>query len=305
MKILICIFVFFALIFAFHSYASEADGYDKKPKINPSEVIRIDIGNDWQEDSLSYLQYINLEQAYISDSIPPWIVKFPNLRVLACYNVRCIPEYVGEIQLEYLEISNSELQELPEFIIKQRHLYVLTLDNNKFTHIPEGISSLDSLTVLFLNDNSISEIPEFICQMKSLKSLSLSGNNISQIPECIGNLRELEYLSLYNNEIRELPESITDLRRLETLSLSGNPIASLPEGIFSKPNRLESIYIYDTLMAKDTLLEQRIKKLKRKNWEAKSGERDKEREERRRISEEKARRRKERDKIESNKTIKP
>lgn len=304
MKILNCIFIFFALIFAFYSYASKTEGYDQKPKINPSEVKRIDIRNDWQEDSLSYLQYINLEQAYILDSIPPWIVKFPNLRVLVSYNVRCIPEYVGQIQLEYLGISNSELEGLPEFIKDQRRLYILALDNNKFTHIPEDISSLDSLTILDLSDNSISEIPEFICQMKSLKSLSLSGNNISQIPECIGNLRELEYLSLYNNEITELPESITDLSRLENLKLSGNPITSLPEGVFSKPNRLEYISIDDTPIAKDTLLEQRIKKLKRKNWEAKSGEREKEREERRKVAEEKKRRRKERDEIESNKTIK-
>jgi Leucine-rich repeat (LRR) protein len=159
--------------------------------------------------------------------------------------------------LEELDLSYNNLEELPEEMGQLKKLKVLNIENNKIATIPPALSF--RLTHLNIGGNRIvyftnqfaapmrSTLVEFnysgsglkmispeVFQMTKLARLDLSINGLSSIPVEFQNLAgTLTYLNLASNQITTIHPVIGTLKKLVYLNLSVNSIEKLPEELFS------------------------------------------------------------------------
>ncbi|XP_060069823.1 uncharacterized protein LOC132549872, partial [Ylistrum balloti] len=127
------------------------------------------------------------------------------------------------VKLEELDLSENQLQRLPNGFGSTVWLSHLNISKNKISELPGDLSTLkDVLTFLDISDNPFKEIPKVVWSLVSLKSLH--ADNIGKIGdlEPIVNMKQLTELSLASNLISTIPESFGQLA-LTYLNLSGVP----------------------------------------------------------------------------------
>ena len=67
-----------------------------------------------------------------------------------------------------LNLSERDLLELPEAVLKLTELEKLDLSRNKLKTIPENVGKLNNITVLDVSRNQLSIFPATLTQMKKL-----------------------------------------------------------------------------------------------------------------------------------------
>jgi len=163
-------------------------------------------------------------------SLKSFALRNGHVNALHLVRLKDLPESIGSFNyLQYLSVSNNNLNQIPKSIGSLTSLKVLCLSNNNIKNIPESIGSLKSLVSLKLDNNNLQEIPKSIKNLTNLKYLDLKNNNIQEIPDIIDSLKFLEQLDLRHNRIEKIPESIGSLAPLEELWLSHNNIQEIPE----------------------------------------------------------------------------
>nr|CAI5863456.1 unnamed protein product [Callosobruchus analis] len=153
--------------------------------------------------------------------------------------------------LNYLNLSETTLSELPEKLGSLQNLQTLLLHSNKLGKINGAISSLEKLKVLDLSHNCIEAAPDCLDSLVQLVTLNLSGNKLESFPcltkttrltvldlsnnklknisnICSESLASLTELKLSHNEIEEIPVTIYKLHQLKMLDLNTNKITSVP-----------------------------------------------------------------------------
>ena len=118
-----------------------------------------------------------------------------------------------------LDLSNLELEKIPEDVFPLANLTRLELHNNKISIIPNSLAQLTNLTSLSLANNQISTIPDSLAQLTNLTELNLKDNQINSIPDNFAQLANLTELYLTDNQLKvgkevyELPvqEQITTI----------------------------------------------------------------------------------------------
>lgn len=177
------------------------------------------------------------------------IAKFKNLKKLNLRKCKInnLPD-IHSKNLEFIDISSNDIEQIPNWIIKQPLLKYLNIGSNKITTIPD-LQHLP-LEILKIHKNSISNMPKI---PNTIKSLNLYLNNMKEIPENILNLSLLEvfsfgvtemkqlpplhlltnlkWLTLTVNQIENISEDICKLKNLEGLQLAKNKLKTLPEMI--------------------------------------------------------------------------
>lgn len=209
------------------------------------------------------VEYLDLSNASISDSVPHWFwdeissrllhlnVSFNQLKghLPSQLNVPLFADvdlssnlFEGSISLpvgvELLDLSNNKLSgPIPENVgISLPNLVFLSLSGNEITgEIPTSVGNMESLGVIDLSSNKLSgNIPASIGNCSYLKVLDLSNNNLSgNIPADLGQLSRLQTLHLSGNKLSgEIPSALHNLSSLETLDLGNNRlIGRLPHWI--------------------------------------------------------------------------
>ncbi|XP_031696162.1 leucine-rich repeat-containing protein 27 isoform X1 [Anarrhichthys ocellatus] len=113
---------------------------------------------------------------------------------------------------EALRLSRTQLNHVPESVLKHSPLKYLYLEGNRISGIPGSMFiSLPSLLWLDLRNNHITSLPADIGLHRSLKTLLLEGNPVSELPPELGNVITLTGLNLRNCPIRFPPPHIVDL----------------------------------------------------------------------------------------------
>lgn len=102
-----------------------------------------------------------------------------------------------------LDLSNQNLEKLPEYVLSKTNLEELDISNNKLS----------------------GALPAEIRHLQNLKVLNASNNNMTGVPAEVGQLRNLEVLDLSNNQLTGLPYELGNLGNLKILNLSGNDYA--------------------------------------------------------------------------------
>lgn len=122
-----------------------------------------------------------------------------------------------------LDLSDKNLQKLPEYVLKITDLEELDISNNKLT----------------------GALPAEIRQLKKLKVLNCSDNLMTGVPAEIGQLENLEVLNLANNDLTGLPNELGNLKKLKILNLSGNNYSKMDLDIIKKGLSAETKIITD------------------------------------------------------------
>jgi hypothetical protein len=110
------------------------------------------------------------------------------------------------------------------------HVVWLNLSHTQLAELPPQIGSFDHLQQLWLTENRLTELPPEIGQLHGLRALHLDGNRLTELPPEIGRLGQLGVLYLGSNELTSLPPEIGQLTELSMLDVSGNPLSGpLPQ----------------------------------------------------------------------------
>ncbi len=92
----------------------------------------------------------------------------------------------------------------------------LDLSQTKINQLPDYITKLAKLDILYLNNNSFSELPHGINRLTTLKALSLDYNSLKTFPLQVATLANLVQLYVEHNElvcIRKMMKSVKKRRK--------------------------------------------------------------------------------------------
>ncbi len=164
------------------------------------------------EDHLTQQDFRDLPLADIRSQLRTWIEKNPAVK-----------------NMDYLNLSNSNLRYLPPEIGLLTNITGLYLNQNHLTALPSEIGQLTNLTYLVLSENHLTALPPEIGLLKNLTYLSLGQNHLTELPPEIGQLMYLTGLVLNQNHLTELPPEIGQLTNLRVLVLEQNQLTALPD----------------------------------------------------------------------------
>ena len=140
--------------------------------------------------------------------------------------------------LRELELSDNKLGGFftDSTVIRMESLSYLNLSNTNLHEIPATLKKLPSLSTLHLSHNHIHDIKE-LCreEFSGLQVVDVSNNKISIIPKAFGIfLTELNFLNVVNNEIGKLPYNLGIHKNLKNLQVDGNPLKSIRRAVIDR-----------------------------------------------------------------------
>jgi Leucine-rich repeat (LRR) protein len=189
-----------------------------------------------------------------------WVRDLPNLELLA-HVTRIHIDYAPELAVEsvfaalaklpslrVLEIRFSETKAPVPDSLGALNLDVLDLGNSKFTALPRSIGKLARLRRLAVQHNQLRALPVEICELGNLEELALSYNGgLRKLPAAIGELGRLTILDVEGTNIKELPESATRWRNMRVLVAP--EVVTVPPGFF-EAMRFEKVKLPREIAAK-------------------------------------------------------
>ena len=159
--------------------------------------------------------------------------------------------------LKEFYFCRNGMERIPDFSCWADTLDYLNLDDNAITEIPAGISSLTRLKWLRLNGNRIKAVPRELSALKDLRRIYLCRNALSAVPEVVKEWPMIEDISLDGNPISEVPEWLVSLPRLRGVSLCGTRISRLPSDL-SGWKRLDFLALSSCPVSREEM--QRVRK---------------------------------------------
>lgn len=227
------------------------------PKDNNIEVLSLtNCGLDRIPSSIKrckHLQRLNLEGNQIKH-IPRWLTSLDSLEeinlnfnklnlkrrdirhlskvedvLLAGNGIKKLPDNVGCLRCESLNLSKNQISTLPKSFAKMKQARYLIFYDNAFETIPVELAGFKDLKHLDFYKNNIKEIPDFIGDMDNLQQLFLSFNKIEEIPDTLRNLKRLKYFYIHHNELHFLPDWITEMDSIERFGVGFNHLLDLPD----------------------------------------------------------------------------
>jgi Leucine-rich repeat (LRR) protein len=148
-------------------------------------------------------------------SLPPQIVTFTNL---TSFNWTTIHPGVKSMVIferfafyNLLQALSPEILRPISYRVNNRHIYSLNLSNLEIDRLPEKIRSFPYLEHLNLSKNPFGTVPQILMCLPRLKSLNLNSTNLEKLPEWIDFFRELEHLDINENYLQDLPFGLASL----------------------------------------------------------------------------------------------
>lgn len=165
--------------------------------------------------------------------LPIEIKEFKNLKSLSIYRnkVKQLPDFITELGLIELDLSNNELTTIPDAVYKCSTLKRINLQSNEIKEIDPRLFNMTELEEINLGSNSIAYIPNEIGKLVNLKKLNLRMNDLDSLPEGIEDLKELEEIELYGNDFHKFPEILIKCHSIKTVQIGSNSIKRLPENV--------------------------------------------------------------------------
>ena len=134
--------------------------------------------------------------------------------------------------LEFLNLSNNQLSELPDDFWRLKKLKTAFFNANSFEAFPAVLAKCPALSMVSFKNNQIEQVGEL---SENIRWLILTNNRIKQLPASIGRLSKLQKLMLAGNQLQFLPNELSDCKRLELIRLSANDLSALPHKLVELP----------------------------------------------------------------------
>lgn len=151
------------------------------------------------------------------------------------------------IELKKLDLSNLNLDKVPNGVDILYNLEELNLSYNNIKELPKNIGNLKSLSILRIDHNPITKLPNSFWDLILVKELNIASTKISEISEDIGKMTNLT--SLYANyltELKTIPQNLTNLNNLEFMELERVPLNSPESKAILTQLRKNGVHIYYT-----------------------------------------------------------
>ncbi|KAB2010813.1 hypothetical protein ES319_D10G269400v1 [Gossypium barbadense] len=165
------------------------------------------------------------------------------LRLEGCYSLKKFPQVPSHFC--YLDLRETEIQEVPDAIKYLHKLERLLLSKSKVEKVSINISKLELLSELNLSECPMVEFPKI---PRSLTWLDLSGTGIEEAALSLDSLSNLQYLNMSGSSIQKLMCNITlfGSREFPTVDL---PTPSLRSKILNhmRMDRCESLKLLSEL----------------------------------------------------------
>lgn len=181
----------------------------------------------------------------------------PNLSSLSIRgnsNCRYEDELSGLVGLRILDVSDCDLERLPEQVLNVKNLMGLIMANNEELDMDALFLQLErfkSLRILVLDSCRIRKLPHSVRGLNELDELSLSFNMLSRLPLWITLLPKLRRFNARNNEIDELPSDLWVMNRLSYVDLRYNRIRTIAAEDIELP--LVQLYLEGNPLDESTL----------------------------------------------------
>ena len=178
------------------------------------------------------------------------ICKVWNYTNLDCANRKldCIPLLTDAASLEFVDLHNNHLQNIPDNTFKSLvNLLTLDLSYNTLSSIHNnGFRGLSKLTHLDLSVNELNALtyPPFQ-HLDSLQALDLSRNHLNSLNATFVGLKELRTLNLSGNNLTSIASGTFDgIKNLQILYIQlGYSIANITSNVFSDLSSLRQLNI--------------------------------------------------------------
>jgi len=136
-----------------------------------------------------------------------------------------IPPILGECKLlEEIDISHTEITEIPDFLFSLPNLRSLSCCCNRISKPPAGFSKAKKLEYLHIRINEKWIFPDEITELTELKTLTVDLYKNIALPETLANLKKLEtlILSLKYKDVdsKPLPKSLSGHGALKKVSIT-------------------------------------------------------------------------------------
>ncbi|KYN01687.1 PREDICTED: leucine-rich repeat-containing protein 47-like [Cyphomyrmex costatus] len=150
--------------------------------------------------------------------------------------------------LNYLSITHTCLQEMPDEIEKLVNLATLVLHSNEIAALPCAIAKLAKLKVLDCSMNKLTSLPRELGDHPNLSTINLASNLLRDVPS-LALCTKLSILDLSNNRLEAFPDVChTELVHLSEIHVNGNQITEIPITI-SRLQGLKALNIADNLIS--------------------------------------------------------
>lgn len=134
--------------------------------------------------------------------------------------------------LEFLNLSNNRLSELPDDFWRLKKLKIAFFNDNAFETFPTVLAKCPTLSMVSFKNNQIEQVGEL---SENIRWLILTNNRIKQLPASMGRLGKLQKLMLAGNQLQTLPDELADCKCLELIRLSANNLGALPGQLVELP----------------------------------------------------------------------
>ncbi|XP_011692981.1 PREDICTED: leucine-rich repeat-containing protein 47-like [Wasmannia auropunctata] len=142
--------------------------------------------------------------------------------------------------LNYLSITHTRLQEVPDDIERLANLATLVLHSNELAELPCAIARLPKLKVLDCSMNKLTKLPTELGSHPHLSTINLASNLLRSLPPQSSCCAKLSILDVSNNQLEAFPDVChAELVHLSEIHVNGNRIAEIPISI----NRLQGLKI--------------------------------------------------------------
>ena len=169
--------------------------------------------------------------------------------IITCKNVIIPKEFSHLSKLKVVRIRDSNLDSIPNNLLKVPNIHTLDLTGNRITHVQEDIFDYEKpLIELRLNSNPIEKLPLSVfnsgiswLRLSNMKlselpkgikftgtSIDLSNNQLSELPDDFQAVNLLE-MFLGANKFRDFPVELTRIKKIwRLISIGSNSIETWP-----------------------------------------------------------------------------
>ncbi len=145
--------------------------------------------------------------------------------------------------LRRLLLRQNHLKTIPEIVLGLTALEELDLSENRLDALPEALEGMTALRTLAAGENFMQTFPSAVFRLSKLRSLDLSTKKwgrhrelpLREIPDGIEALAELEHFVFQAHALETLPRGMKQMTKLRTLDLSGGKLGQLPTWVGELP----------------------------------------------------------------------